>query len=75
MYFRSRSESYWTAVVGEFDITKADPEEQVMKVNRIITHPKVSICTFSFCPKLQMLYLYLFKSQTQNHDTYSNVVL
>lgn len=39
----SRSESYWTAVVGEFDITKADPDEQVLKVNRIIPHPKVSI--------------------------------
>uniref|UniRef100_A0A3Q1I514 Peptidase S1 domain-containing protein n=1 Tax=Acanthochromis polyacanthus TaxID=80966 RepID=A0A3Q1I514_9TELE len=37
----SRSESYWTAVVGEFDITKTDPDEQVLKVNRIIPHPKV----------------------------------
>lgn len=37
----SRSESYWTAVVGEFDITKADPDEQVVKVNRIVPHPKV----------------------------------
>lgn len=37
----SRSESYWTAVVGEFDITKKDPDEQVLKVNRIIQHPKV----------------------------------
>lgn len=37
----SRSESYWTAVVGEFDITKKDPDEQVLKVNRIIPHPKV----------------------------------
>lgn len=34
----SRSESYWTAVVGEFDITKTDPDEQVLKVNRIIPH-------------------------------------
>lgn len=39
----SRSESYWTAVVGEFDITKADPDEQVLKVNRIIPHPKVTV--------------------------------
>lgn len=39
----SRSESYWTAVVGEFDITKADPDEQVLKVNRIIPHPKVTM--------------------------------
>lgn len=39
----SRSESYWTAVVGEFDITKTDPDEQLLKVNRIIPHPKVTI--------------------------------
>lgn len=39
---RSRSESSWTAVVGEFDLKKTDPDEQVMKVNRIITHPKVN---------------------------------
>lgn len=38
----SRSESYWTAVVGDFDITKTDPDEQLLKVNRIIPHPKVS---------------------------------
>jgi hypothetical protein len=38
---RSRSESYWTAVVGEFDISKPDPDEQILKVNRIISHPKV----------------------------------
>lgn len=37
----SRSESYWTAVVGDFDITKTDPDEQLLKVNRIIPHPKV----------------------------------
>ncbi|KAL2097057.1 hypothetical protein ACEWY4_006264 [Coilia grayii] len=43
----SRSESYWTAVVGEFDITKTDPEEQVMRVNRIITHPKFNPKTFN----------------------------
>uniref|UniRef100_A0A672FBZ1 Serine protease 56 n=1 Tax=Salarias fasciatus TaxID=181472 RepID=A0A672FBZ1_SALFA len=36
----SRDESSWTAVVGEFDITKTDPDEQVLKVNRIISHPK-----------------------------------
>lgn len=28
-------------MVGEFDITKTDPDEQVLKVNRIIPHPKV----------------------------------
>ncbi|XP_072560311.1 serine protease 56 [Paramormyrops kingsleyae] len=43
----SRSENYWTVVVGEFDITKTDPEEQVMKVNRIITHPKFNPKTFN----------------------------
>lgn len=41
--YSSRSESYWTAVVGEFDITKADPDEQVLRVNRIIPHPKVTV--------------------------------
>lgn len=30
-------------MVGEFDITKAEPDEQVLKINRIITHPKVNI--------------------------------
>ncbi|MED6292649.1 hypothetical protein CHARACLAT_002591 [Characodon lateralis] len=43
----SRSESYWTAVVGEFDITKKDPDEQVLKVNRIIPHPKFNPKTFN----------------------------
>ncbi|KAG7457076.1 hypothetical protein MATL_G00242670 [Megalops atlanticus] len=43
----SRSESYWTAVVGEYDITKTDPEEQVMRVNRIIPHPKFNPKTFN----------------------------
>ncbi|KAK7163579.1 hypothetical protein R3I93_007587 [Phoxinus phoxinus] len=43
----SRSESYWTAVVGEFDLTKSDPDEQIMKVNRIITHPKFNPKTFN----------------------------
>ncbi|XP_035025707.1 serine protease 56 isoform X1 [Hippoglossus stenolepis] len=43
----SRSESYWTAVVGEFDITKTDPDEQVVKVNRIIPHPKFNPKTFN----------------------------
>ncbi|KAM4727488.1 uncharacterized protein prss56 [Anableps anableps] len=43
----SRSESYWTAVVGEFDITKKDPDEQVLKVNRIIQHPKFNPKTFN----------------------------
>ncbi|XP_039670517.1 serine protease 56 isoform X3 [Perca fluviatilis] len=43
----SRSESYWTAVVGEFDITKADPDEQLLKVNRIIPHPKFNPKTFN----------------------------
>uniref|UniRef100_A0A3Q3EYV6 Serine protease 56 n=1 Tax=Kryptolebias marmoratus TaxID=37003 RepID=A0A3Q3EYV6_KRYMA len=40
-------ESYWTAVVGEFDITKTDPDEQVLKVNRIIPHPKFNPKTFN----------------------------
>ncbi|TRY69733.1 hypothetical protein DNTS_035415 [Danionella cerebrum] len=43
----SRSESYWSAVVGEFDLTKTDPGEQIMKVNRIITHPKFNPKTFN----------------------------
>ncbi|CAG5896776.1 unnamed protein product [Menidia menidia] len=43
----SRSESHWTAVVGEFDITKTDPDEQVLKVNRIIPHPKFNPKTFN----------------------------
>ncbi|KAM6918192.1 uncharacterized protein prss56 [Xenentodon cancila] len=43
----SRIESYWTAVVGEFDITKTDPDEQVLKVNRIIPHPKFNPKTFN----------------------------
>ncbi|XP_068456131.1 uncharacterized protein prss56 [Clinocottus analis] len=43
----TRSESYWTAVVGEFDITKTDPDEQVLKVNRIIPHPKFNPKTFN----------------------------
>ncbi|XP_061654624.1 serine protease 56 isoform X1 [Phyllopteryx taeniolatus] len=43
----SRSESYWTAVVGEFDITKTDPDEQLLKVNRIIPHPKFNSKTFN----------------------------
>ncbi|TNM97746.1 hypothetical protein fugu_013992 [Takifugu bimaculatus] len=43
----SRSESYWTAVVGDFDITKTDPDEQLLKVNRIIPHPKFNPKTFN----------------------------
>ncbi|KAM4550899.1 uncharacterized protein prss56 isoform 2-T2 [Odontesthes bonariensis] len=43
----SRSESHWTAVVGEFDITKTDPDEQALKVNRIIPHPKFNPKTFN----------------------------
>uniref|UniRef100_A0A8C8HPU0 Peptidase S1 domain-containing protein n=1 Tax=Oncorhynchus tshawytscha TaxID=74940 RepID=A0A8C8HPU0_ONCTS len=43
----SHSESYWTAVVGEFDITKTDTDEQVLKVNRIIPHPKFNPKTFN----------------------------
>uniref|UniRef100_A0A671P9M0 Peptidase S1 domain-containing protein n=1 Tax=Sinocyclocheilus anshuiensis TaxID=1608454 RepID=A0A671P9M0_9TELE len=35
-----------------FDRTKTDPDEQIMKVNRIITHPKVNtsktVCLFMF---------------------------
>ncbi|CAG07700.1 unnamed protein product [Tetraodon nigroviridis] len=43
----SRSESYWTAVVGDFDITKTDPDEQLLRVNRIIPHPKFNPKTFN----------------------------
>uniref|UniRef100_A0A4W6E966 Serine protease 56 n=1 Tax=Lates calcarifer TaxID=8187 RepID=A0A4W6E966_LATCA len=45
--FAGYVESYWTAVVGEFDITKTDPDEQVLKVNRIIPHPKFNPKTFN----------------------------
>lgn len=52
----SRSESYWTAVVGEFDITKTDPDEQVLKVNRIIPHPKVTIHIYVYiCSTIRMI--------------------
>uniref|UniRef100_A0A3Q4HT23 Serine protease 56 n=1 Tax=Neolamprologus brichardi TaxID=32507 RepID=A0A3Q4HT23_NEOBR len=34
-------------VVGEFDITKTDPDEQVLKVNRVIPHPKFNPKTFN----------------------------
>lgn len=53
----SRSESYWTAVVGEFDITKADPDEQVLKVNRIIPHPKVTMLD---CGQLRSMLYFCF---------------
>ncbi|KAM8839473.1 uncharacterized protein prss56 [Synchiropus picturatus] len=43
----SRSESYWSAVVGDFDITKTDPDEQVLKINRIIPHPKFNPKTYN----------------------------
>ncbi|TSY27762.1 Serine protease 56 [Bagarius yarrelli] len=46
-FIGSQSEHYWTAVVGEFDITMADPDEQVIKVNRIIIHPKFNPRTFN----------------------------
>uniref|UniRef100_A0A3B4FNQ7 Serine protease 56 n=1 Tax=Pundamilia nyererei TaxID=303518 RepID=A0A3B4FNQ7_9CICH len=36
-------------VVGEFDITKTDPDEQVLKVNRVIPHPKVKIQVVNNC--------------------------
>ncbi|KAL0966469.1 hypothetical protein UPYG_G00295660 [Umbra pygmaea] len=39
--------SSWTAVVGEFDITKTDPDEQQVKVNRIVPHPKFNPKTFN----------------------------
>ncbi|KAJ8011588.1 hypothetical protein DPEC_G00059810 [Dallia pectoralis] len=45
--FAGRSESHWTAVVGEFDITKTDPDEQEVKVNRVIPHPKFNPKTFN----------------------------
>uniref|UniRef100_A0A3Q4HSK7 Serine protease 56 n=1 Tax=Neolamprologus brichardi TaxID=32507 RepID=A0A3Q4HSK7_NEOBR len=35
------------SVVGEFDITKTDPDEQVLKVNRVIPHPKFNPKTFN----------------------------
>uniref|UniRef100_A0A672RSM2 Serine protease 56 n=1 Tax=Sinocyclocheilus grahami TaxID=75366 RepID=A0A672RSM2_SINGR len=40
---------HWTpcSVVGEFDLTKTDPDEQIMKVSRIITHPKFNPKTFN----------------------------
>ncbi|XP_068196925.1 serine protease 56 isoform X2 [Antennarius striatus] len=46
-FMGSHSESDWTAVVGDFDTTKADPDEQLLKVNRIIPHPKFNVKTFN----------------------------
>ncbi|KAF3699285.1 Serine protease 56 [Channa argus] len=40
-------ESCIRIMVGEFDITKTDPDEQVLKVNRIIPHPKFNPKTFN----------------------------
>lgn len=62
----SRSESYWTAVVGEFDITKTDPDEQVLKVNRIIPHPKVILHTVH-----KTLALLITFPQSTNHTARS----
>lgn len=80
--YSSRSESYWTAVVGEFDITKADPGEQVLRVNRIIPHPKVTVvgcadwnqcCVLvslqHFIVKRSVSFLCFFHSSIQRHST------
>uniref|UniRef100_A0A8C4RX61 Serine protease 56 n=1 Tax=Erpetoichthys calabaricus TaxID=27687 RepID=A0A8C4RX61_ERPCA len=32
--------NYWTVTLGEYDLTKTDPDQQVIPVNRIIIHPK-----------------------------------
>ena len=62
----SRSESYWTAVVGEFDITKTDPDEQVLKVNRIIPHPKVTIWYLYLIVLCCLLYLTCLVKQSSS---------
>uniref|UniRef100_A0A8C3HS80 Serine protease 56 n=1 Tax=Chrysemys picta bellii TaxID=8478 RepID=A0A8C3HS80_CHRPI len=42
----NRNELAWTVVVGDYDLTKWDEGEQVLPVNRIITHPKFNPKTF-----------------------------
>ncbi|XP_041125880.1 serine protease 56 [Polyodon spathula] len=43
----SRNENLWRVVVGEYDLTQTDPEEQVLQVNRILTHPKFNQKSFN----------------------------
>ncbi|MGH0154300.1 UNVERIFIED_CONTAM: hypothetical protein FKN15_027042 [Acipenser sinensis] len=43
----SRNENSWSVVVGEYDLTQTDPEEQVLQVNRILTHPKFNQKSFN----------------------------
>ncbi|KAF7662724.1 hypothetical protein LDENG_00227550 [Lucifuga dentata] len=43
----NHQESDWTAVMGDYDVTKTDPGEQILKINRIIPHPKFNIKTFN----------------------------
>ncbi|CAM5164134.1 unnamed protein product [Natator depressus] len=40
------NELAWTVVVGDYDLAKWDEGEQVLPVNRIITHPKFNPKTF-----------------------------
>ncbi|XP_039344675.1 serine protease 56 [Mauremys reevesii] len=42
----NRNELAWTVVVGDYDLAKWDEGEQVLPVNRIITHPKFNPKTF-----------------------------
>ncbi|TFK04929.1 polymeric immunoglobulin receptor-like [Platysternon megacephalum] len=42
----NRNELAWMVVVGDYDLAKWDEGEQVLPVNRIITHPKFNPKTF-----------------------------
>ncbi|KAM9128219.1 LOW QUALITY PROTEIN: serine protease 56 [Pangshura tecta] len=42
----NRNELAWTVVVGDYDLAKWDEGEQVLPVNRIITHPKFNPKSF-----------------------------
>ncbi|RXM99788.1 Acetylcholine receptor subunit gamma [Acipenser ruthenus] len=46
-FIGSRNENSWSVVVGEYDLTQTDPEEQVLQVNRILTHPKFNQKSFN----------------------------
>ncbi|XP_028650841.1 serine protease 56 [Erpetoichthys calabaricus] len=43
----NHNENYWTVTLGEYDLTKTDPDQQVIPVNRIIIHPKFNQKTFN----------------------------
>lgn len=39
--FRDVNELHWTAVVGEYDLSKQEDGKMVFPVKRILIHPKV----------------------------------